>query len=297
MKSAARKMDPAEVEVEQLRFQDRTIVDYSRRAGSYTMPDHHFHDVYEIYFLLSGSRYYFIQDNTYYIRAGDLVLIDKYQIHRTLETLENTHERILFNIDESMFQDADGGWSEVLRELFAKGSLILSFDETQQCYVRSLAERILTEMRKRPPGYQIVIKTLIAQILVFALRNKEQQRTTAEDSLKLANKRIFEILDFINQEFAKPLTLSGVAQQFFINKFYLSHAFKDVTGFTFVEYLNNVRIREAQRLLAKTSLPVSRIAEKTGFESVTHFGRVFKKISNVSPLQYRKQEGSEPLLL
>ena len=297
MESAARIMDPAEIEVEQLRFQDRTIVDYSRRAGSYTMPEHHFHDVYEIYFLLSGSRYYFIQDNTYYIRAGDLVLIDKYEIHRTVETLENTHERILFHMDESMLQDADGSWGQVLQELFSKGSIILSFDEAQQRYVRSLTERILAEMRQRDSGYGIVIMSLIAQILAFALRNREQQRKTAEDSLKFANKRIFEILDSINQEFAKPLTLSGVAQQFFISKFYLSHAFKDVTGFTFVEYLNNVRVREAQRLLKKTSLPVSRIAEETGFESVTHFGRVFKKISNVSPLQYRKQErGGRPPL-
>lgn len=292
MESGAREMDSAEIEAEQLLFQDRTIVDYSRRAGAYTMQDHHFHDMYEIYFLLTGSRYYFIQDNTYYIRAGDLVLIDKHQIHRTLETLENTHERILFYIDETMIQDADGSWSQVLREIFAKGSVVLAFDEAQQHYVRSLAERILAEMRQRAPGYRLVVKTLIAEILIFALRNKEQQRKMAEDSLKLANKRIFEILDYINKEFAGPLTLSGVAQQFYISKFYLSHAFKDVTGFTFVEYLNNVRIREAQRLLTKTSLPVSRIAEKTGFESVTHFGRVFKKISDVSPLQYRKQERS-----
>ena len=280
--------DQGEAQTEQYQFQDGTYVEYSRRTASFTMPKHHFHGEYEIYYLLSGSRYYFIQDNTYYIRAGDLVLIDRNQIHRTLETMENTHERILIQAGVHMLQDMDGSWRSLLRELFEGGSMILSFDERGQTAVRAIADEILAEIRQQRAGFPIVVKGLIAQLLAFALRNKEQ-RKDAEDSLKSANKRVFEILDYLNQEYAGPLTLSGVAQQFYISKFYLSHAFKDVTGFTFVEYLNHVRIKEAQRLLTKTSLPVARISEQSGFESVTHFGRVFKKISKMSPLQYRKQ--------
>ena len=57
-----------------------------------------------------------------------------------------------------------------------------------------------------------------------------------------------------------------------------------------MEYLSNIRVKEAQRLLHKTSYPVAQIAQMVGFGTVTHFGRVFRKISGESPLNYRKME-------
>jgi transcriptional regulator GlxA family with amidase domain len=61
------------------------------------------------------------------------------------------------------------------------------------------------------------------------------------------------------------------------------------TGFTVIEYLNYVRIRETKTLLTETDWPITRVAEKTGFDSIAHFGRVFKGITGRAPLQYRKQ--------
>ena len=67
---------------------DGMLVSFAQRSGSYTMAYQHFHNFYEVYYLLGGSRYYFIKNNTYYVKAGDLVLVDKRELHRTLETME-----------------------------------------------------------------------------------------------------------------------------------------------------------------------------------------------------------------
>ena len=75
---------------------------------------------------------------------------------------------------------------------------------------------------------------------------------------------------------------------FFISQYYLSRSFKQVTGFTFIEYLNSVRIREAQRLLRETEKQVIQIAHMVGFNNISHFGRIFKAITKYTPLQYRK---------
>jgi AraC-like DNA-binding protein len=84
-----------------------------------------------------------------------------------------------------------------------------------------------------------------------------------------------------------PITLDDISKEFFISKSYFSKAFKSVTGFTFTEHLNNIRVREARLLLRGTNSNVSEIAFKVGFESITHFGRVFKSIAGYSPLKYR----------
>lgn len=269
---------------------ENTQVSFAQRSGCYTMAEQHFHNYYEIYYLLGGSRYYFIKDNTYYVKAGDLVMLDKRELHRTLETMEKYHHRMLINVQEHMMTDPEGHFSAFLKELFQEGSLILSFNGADKEYVDDLANKIYNEIRQKKPGFEMLVKSYTMQLLIFAFRNRDAWRKEAEDSLKRANKRIFEILNYINTHYAENLSLESVAQKFFISKFYLSHAFKEVTGFTFVEYLCNVRVKEAQRLLYKTNLPVAEIAEQVGFGTVTHFGRVFRKISGESPVRYRKQE-------
>lgn len=62
-----------------------------------------------------------------------------------------------------------------------------------------------------------------------------------------------------------------------------------MTGLTFTEYLNYIRVKEAKELLCKSAESITQISEKVGYESITHFGRVFKKLTGVSPLKYRKQ--------
>ncbi|MNJ41043.1 Bifunctional transcriptional activator/DNA repair enzyme AdaA [compost metagenome] len=80
-----------------------------------------------------------------------------------------------------------------------------------------------------------------------------------------------------------------LAEKFYVSPYYLSRFFKEATGFTFVEYVNSVRINEATKLLERSSLKVNLIAKKVGFGSVTHFGRVFKSVTGHAPLYYRKE--------
>ena len=95
-------------------------------------------------------------------------------------------------------------------------------------------------------------------------------------------------MQYINLNFAEPLTLSSVSKHFYISPNYLSLIFKEVTGFNFVEYLNILRIKEAQRLFANSNFKVIKVAEEVGFGSISHFARVFKKVTGYSPLNYKK---------
>ena len=93
--------------------------------------------------------------------------------------------------------------------------------------------------------------------------------------------------EYIAAHFAEEITLADVANEIHLNASYLSTLFKQVTGVSFKEYLNKIRIEEAQRLLLNTDYPIMHIAISCGFSDQSYFTKVFKKHTGLTPKQYR----------
>jgi AraC-like DNA-binding protein len=95
--------------------------------------------------------------------------------------------------------------------------------------------------------------------------------------------------DYIHEHQAEDLRLSQVARAVNTSTFYFCKMFKKVTGINFTDYLSRVRIEKSKNLLLNPNLRISEIAFEVGFQSLTHFNRVFKKILGQSPTRYRSQ--------
>jgi AraC-like DNA-binding protein len=95
--------------------------------------------------------------------------------------------------------------------------------------------------------------------------------------------------EFIYEHHTEHLSLSRAAKAVNMSTFYFCKMFKKVTGINFTDYLSRVRIEKAKNLLLNPNLRVSEIAFEVGFESLTHFNRVFKKLLGQSPTEYRAQ--------
>jgi AraC-like DNA-binding protein/ligand-binding sensor protein len=93
--------------------------------------------------------------------------------------------------------------------------------------------------------------------------------------------------EFINEHQAEDLTLGQVAKAVNTSTFYFCKMFKKATGINFTDYLSRVRIEKSKNLLLNPNLRVSEIAFEVGFQSLTHFNRVFKRILGQSPTEYR----------
>ena len=93
---------------------------------------------------------------------------------------------------------------------------------------------------------------------------------------------------FIDEHHTEPLSLGRVAEAVHTSLFYFCKLFKRVTGTNFTEYVSRVRTEKAKNLLLNPNLRVSEIAYEVGFQSLTHFNRVFKKVAGESPTDYRK---------
>ena len=92
---------------------------------------------------------------------------------------------------------------------------------------------------------------------------------------------------FINEHKTEEISLDDVARRVNMSTFYFCKMFKKATGVTFTEYLSLVRVSKAKNLLLNPNLRISEIAFEVGFQSLTHFNRVFRKIVGQSPTQYR----------
>lgn len=94
---------------------------------------------------------------------------------------------------------------------------------------------------------------------------------------------------FIAEHQTEELSLDQVAKSVHTSKFYFCKLFKKSTGVNFTDYLSRVRTERAKNLLLNPNLRVSEIAYEVGFQSLTHFNRVFKRILGQSPTEYRSQ--------
>ncbi|BFT73483.1 helix-turn-helix domain-containing protein [Paenibacillus sp. P36] len=111
-------------------------------------------------------------------------------------------------------------------------------------------------------------------------------------SLETAEMSVIEqVQQFVAANLAKDITLTDAAALVHLNPSYLSQLFKQQTGGKFVDYVILMRMEEAKRLLIKTSLRVSEIAERLGYGDIAYFSNTFKKLTGSSPLEYRKSGG------
>lgn len=263
-------------------------IDYALRQKAFNMVVNHFHPTYEIYYLIAGERQYFVKDRIFRLQAGDLVFINKYELHKTSVSGGPYHERVLINFNETFFSSTTAADQERLLLPFRIPNRLFRPNEEEARTVRQLIEQMLVEFRGDEPGQRLYLKALAAQLLLFCGRrmmDADTPETTAESPI---DAKIYEIVDYLNEHYREPVSLSTISKQFYVSDSYLSRTFHKKTGFSFIEYLNTLRIREAQHLLSTTDDKVLAISEAVGFESLSQFGRVFRTVTGKTPLQFRR---------
>jgi two-component system response regulator YesN len=137
-----------------------------------------------------------------------------------------------------------------------------------------------------------IVKKCVGQIEAEEYKNKilEQanMRLRVHDFIekKQGNKirnTVEKAIEFIEQNYNKPITLTDVSEKVMLNASYFSKVFKDSTGEAFVKYLTKYRMRKAVELMKDPTLKIYEIAERVGYDNVQYFIKVFKSIEGISP--------------
>ncbi len=252
----------------------------------------HFHDEYEILFLIKGGRQVFLNGRAYLMQEGDVMLLDSGVIHLTRcpESGSPDYECMIFYITGKEMEELDERFPGLeLRTYFQNHTGIFRLAKEQRLQFAGLGGLFRDECVGSGYGSRYIVEAAMVSSIVRMVRELHTWETAKPiGSGEAKYKRTYEMADYIFENTESVKSLDELAERFFVSKFYMCRAFKQVTGYTILEYLTILRIQKARNYLAQTDMSISRIAELVGYNSLTHFEKEFKRCLRVSPSRYRK---------
>lgn len=250
----------------------------------------HFHPEYELNFIRNGQGSIRITgDHESVIKATELVLVGPNLVHGwqqgTCDT-GNIHE-ITIQFQQNLYDASllSRNVMKPIRDMLLRSVRGISFSgET----IAQLESRILVLSKKS--GFDAFIELTN---LLFDLASSRNQQILAEQLPKngdaAMNPKIQLLYDFIRLRFGERILLEEAAAHLNMTVISFSRLVKAATGKTFVGFLNDYRIGRASRGLTETDKTISEIAYTCGFNNLAHFNRLFRKLRNSTPTEFRKK--------
>lgn len=259
--------------------------------------DPHFHEAIELLFSFSGHARMFVGGETFIMREGDLVIINSNEVHSIFaEDGEETRylviklePEVLYSTSRSIFES-----KYVLPFTMAKTSpqTLLTKQETEHTAISSIIHQIMKEFYLKEYGYDFAIRIQICSIFLEVLRYWRNQGVAVREKEpynEIELNLMREVFDLLEKQFHSRITARDAAKQCKLSYSYFSRKIKAVTGRSFTELLNYVRITEAEKLLSTTNMTVTEIAVTVGYSSTSYFIQQFKVYKKTSPYQFRKK--------
>ncbi len=267
------------------------IKTYKNFEVSHTLPSEkrastgiHYHDDYELYYLLNGSTNYFIEDEIFPVKKGDFVFIGKGIIHKTDSDNTAAPERILLSFgDDILTPSAVEHINTLTREK------VIYIPPKSLYQIEDLLFKIEKEYASQNEFKKEMINLYILEILALLCRLKQEKAPAADETEKI----IHSVSEYINSNFGKDLSLQTLSRTFGVSQAHLSRKFKAVSGMGLCEYITYVRIHNGARLLSESNYPLMKIASICGFNDSNYFSSVFKKIKGTTPYKWRVAERSK----
>lgn len=257
--------------------------------------DFHSHQEYEIYVFHEGSCRYLIHNHIYDLEPGDILIMDGMTLHKANVNPDKEYIRSVVHFSPH--------WIKGLLSEMGSMYLLEVFQVLNHCLIRTneneqfkrIEEVIcrLAEVKSTSESNTIYaeteMKVLLLQLLIHV------HKLGKMNSIKIPYKKgdkaehAGNIAAYIQENYMMKITIQSIAKALNLSKSYVAHVFKEMTGFTVMEYLMACRLTQVKYLLEmEPDKPINDIAYTTGFESVSHFSRFFREKVGVTAREYRR---------
>lgn len=260
---------------------------YNITENATTVP-YHRHNGYEIYLFIQGSIRYYIEDHCYDLKEGDLVLLNKKEMHRAVCLEQIPYERISIYISEAYMSQISSTTTNLAlcfnNRSVGNNNVIWLSGNVYAEFIK-LANGLIRAEKKDNFGDDILIKAYIEQLLVLV--NREFMASNQITS-NIMPKLIKDIMNYIDQNIQNDITLENISQKFYLNGTHISRQFKKHTGLTIRAYIVDRKVARAKELLSAGE-SVTNAAFQSGFNDYSNFIRTFHRLEGVSPGHYAKE--------
>lgn len=255
----------------------------------------HFHSEIEIVYVLRSYGVRFVADSLDAFSEGDLVMVGS-QVPHYWKNDEVFHQgnpdlkvnAVVIQFSADFLDRSISIYPEFMhiRELFYRSGQGIHF-------LRSFSETIGEQVKAlvKLDGFERFMTLL--RVLDAMGRTKEFRLLASPDfkqnPLNVNDQRLNKILNYLNLNYTEKLALSQLASQFGMNTSAFSRYFRQKTGKTLVQYINEMRVKYACKLLQNNENSVSRICYECGFNNISNFNRFFRDIMKMSPKEYIQQ--------
>lgn len=255
------------------------------RHPTFVMTYEHTHDYIEIFYLKSGVCNYSVNGNEFHLLSGELFIVPPGVSHCTRYEGAVNCERVVVSINPALIPDSFiTSHPDIMEDISRSSKIVLS--KNGKIKVEEHIEMMLHE-NAAPDEFSSEILVLQTLLLLLTFKRKGvfvYETLNAKSGIPYD---IEQAMHYIAMNYTSVLTLEETAEVIGLSSTYLSKKFKKVTGRSFVEYVNFIRLRQAAQMLLTTDDNITKISCDCGFNSSNYFKDCFKKTYKMSPREFR----------
>ncbi len=268
---------------------------FSHISGTYNQPikftDTHLHKEIEIVQILNGQMRFEINNDSLICDTGDIIIINS-NIPHSSESIASNTQQMLFQSDISLIyinshSDITHPYLYGFLNTNTKPYYLFPRSTKINKELGVYLKNIYNELHLKNDMFETYLRGYLNLLCACLNRNKILIEHIEQKNNNPLNK-IMPIVDYIEKNYSHSISLADISETTHLNEYYLCRLFKNATGQTVFNYINYIRIRKAENLLAETALSVTDIAVSVGFANTARFDESFKRTTGTTPLKYRK---------
>ncbi|MHA6483274.1 AraC family transcriptional regulator [Paenibacillus sp. strain BS8-2] len=250
----------------------------------------HYHKQLEFLLILEGNLDVYLEQDSYHLGPGDLVVIGASELHRDKSDCNNL-DYIVLQFDLEQFFDHSSipyiRYFSATHAPLSKSNYIFEENAEVKREVSACISRILEEATNKSTGYELAASILIKQILLILLRNDSRKLLVEQDNFDKV--RLKPVLDYVENHLTDRIQVEEVCKIANMSYYYFVKYFKKTIGLSFTEYVNYRKVKWAERILLTKDMSISEVGEKIGMPNMAHFYKMFKKYNDCSPKQFQRK--------
>ncbi|MEN6411249.1 MAG: AraC family transcriptional regulator [Veillonellales bacterium] len=249
----------------------------------------HWHEHMQLYYFICGSAMLECNMKRFIVYAKDVVVINSNELHY-MESLTDDLEVYVIRVDLPFLfsNQVDLCQTKYVAPLSQNRITLLNLIRNDTDVLKCV-EKTIDEYFTKKIGFELAVKSSIYQLIVLLLRGHIHKIMSSEEVSSKVNslKRFDATLNFIAAHYTEKITAKDLAAKANITVFYFCRIFKQLTGKTLTDYVNELRLEKSLAYLQKDELNITEVALQCGFEGVNYYSRLFRKYYHISPTKFR----------